>query len=372
MAKDKLTEYSATNASNDVIGDISVAEGMLPSAVNNALREQMTHLKNFSDGTDAIDALAVDNLKLDGNTISSTDTNGNITLDPNGTGSVAITGATVTSSGGSASAPAYAVTSGALGANGLFVPAANTLGFSAAGTERMRIDSSGNVGIGTSSPSSYDSRGNNLVVGDSGDAGITIFSGSTSDGRLVFASSGDASLSNGVIGYDQNADVMNFEIGGTERMSIDASGYLAVPQAYAGATGSAANVHILSSGVFLRSVSSGKYKTSIEDVQVPYAEELYNLRPVYYKSLGTFDNPDHSHWGFIAEEVAEIDPRLCFYKTTESSYDNDGNVVETTLDEPIVEGVQYDRMVPLLLTLLKEQRNTIQELEARITALETE
>ena len=60
MAKDKLTEYSATNASNDVIGDISVAEGMLPSAVNNALREQMTHLKNFSDGTDGIDVLSLD------------------------------------------------------------------------------------------------------------------------------------------------------------------------------------------------------------------------------------------------------------------------------------------------------------------------
>jgi hypothetical protein len=92
MAKDKLTEYSATNASNDVIGDISVAEGMLPSAVNNALREQMTHLKNFSDGTDAIDALAVDNLKLDGNTISSTDTNGDITIDPDGTGVVSVAG----------------------------------------------------------------------------------------------------------------------------------------------------------------------------------------------------------------------------------------------------------------------------------------
>ena len=60
MAKDKLTEYSATNASNDVIGDISVSEGMLPSAVNNALREQMTHLKNFADGTDGINVLALD------------------------------------------------------------------------------------------------------------------------------------------------------------------------------------------------------------------------------------------------------------------------------------------------------------------------
>jgi hypothetical protein len=60
MAKDKLTEYSATNASNDVLGDISVAEGMLPSAVNNAIREQMTHLKNFADGTDGINVLSLE------------------------------------------------------------------------------------------------------------------------------------------------------------------------------------------------------------------------------------------------------------------------------------------------------------------------
>ena len=46
-------------------------------------------------------AVAVDNIKLDGNTISSTDTNGNIVLSPNGTGTVsfskaAITGGTIT------------------------------------------------------------------------------------------------------------------------------------------------------------------------------------------------------------------------------------------------------------------------------------
>jgi len=60
VAKDKLTDYSATNASNTDIGGINIDEGMLPSAVNNALREQMTHLKNFSDGTDAISGLTVD------------------------------------------------------------------------------------------------------------------------------------------------------------------------------------------------------------------------------------------------------------------------------------------------------------------------
>ena len=38
----------------------------------------------------AVTDLRVDNLKLDANTISSTDTNGNITIDPNGSGNVVI------------------------------------------------------------------------------------------------------------------------------------------------------------------------------------------------------------------------------------------------------------------------------------------
>jgi hypothetical protein len=44
------------------------------------------------DSNKKIDDLYVDNLRLNGNTISSTDTNGNITLDPNGSGYVEIVG----------------------------------------------------------------------------------------------------------------------------------------------------------------------------------------------------------------------------------------------------------------------------------------
>jgi hypothetical protein len=167
MAKDKLTEYSATNASNDVIGDISVAEGMLPSAVNNALREQMTHLKNFSDGTDAIDALAVDNLKLDGNTISSTDTNGNITIDPDGTGNTIVASGNL---GVGTTSPTASLTVGAadnegtlrIGDNGTYYGEIKRINASdelrighyggsqkmtlyTAGSERLRIDNSGRV-----------------------------------------------------------------------------------------------------------------------------------------------------------------------------------------------------------------------------------
>jgi len=60
MARDKLTEYDATAANNTVVGDVNLAENSaLPSDMNNAVREVMSHLKAFASGTDAIGALTV-------------------------------------------------------------------------------------------------------------------------------------------------------------------------------------------------------------------------------------------------------------------------------------------------------------------------
>jgi len=53
MAKDKLTEYDATAANNTVVGDVNLAENScLPSDLNNAVREVMSHQKEaFGSGT---------------------------------------------------------------------------------------------------------------------------------------------------------------------------------------------------------------------------------------------------------------------------------------------------------------------------------
>jgi len=51
MAKTKISEYSATPASNTDISNINIAEGCSPSNLNNAVRSLMAQLKDQQDGT---------------------------------------------------------------------------------------------------------------------------------------------------------------------------------------------------------------------------------------------------------------------------------------------------------------------------------
>ena len=58
MPKNKLTEYDSTAANNTDVGGVNLAENsMLPSDVNNAIREVMSHLKDFAAGTEAVTAI---------------------------------------------------------------------------------------------------------------------------------------------------------------------------------------------------------------------------------------------------------------------------------------------------------------------------
>ena len=97
MSKTAISQYSATPSSNSDVDGIDISEGCPASNLNNAQRSLMSHLKEMDDGTSALTSpsmgqLNVDNLRLDGNTISSTDTNGNVQIDPAGTGVVDVVG----------------------------------------------------------------------------------------------------------------------------------------------------------------------------------------------------------------------------------------------------------------------------------------
>jgi hypothetical protein len=97
-------------------------------------------------------------------------------------------------------------------------------------TERMRIDSTGNVGIGTSAMSDYDASARDLVIDNgSGDTGITIKSASTHSGLVYFAdgTSGDEKY-RGFIGYDHYGEALRLGSGGAERVRIDSSGHVFV------------------------------------------------------------------------------------------------------------------------------------------------
>jgi hypothetical protein len=157
----------------------------------------------------------------------------------------------------------------------------------------------------------------------------------------------------------------------TERMRLDSGGDFLCVGIYNNTTASAANVRVASSGKLDRSTSSAKYKTSIETLEDSYADAILACRPVWYRSICKNDNPDYGWWGFIAEEVATIDPRLVHWKTVEVTYDEKGSAVQTPCD-PEPEGVAYDRFVPHLLNLIKRQGEAIADLQAEVAALKAQ
>jgi hypothetical protein len=86
--------------------------------------------------------------------------------------------------------------------------------------ERMRINSSGNVGIGTISPA-YP-----LQVSTASETNIAITGGTTSETNIFFGDSGSATI--GRITYNNSGDYMRFYVNAAERMRIDSSGNVGI------------------------------------------------------------------------------------------------------------------------------------------------
>ena len=108
------------------------------------------------------------------------------------------------------------------------------MSFKVNGAERLRIDSSGNVGIGTSLPGTFDQRVNapHLVVGSGANAsGLTVYSGPTNQASINFATgvTGSQQYDGGLTYIPGGSAHMAFHVSaGSEKMRLDSAGNLLV------------------------------------------------------------------------------------------------------------------------------------------------
>ena len=311
---------------------------------------------------------------------------------------------------GTAAAPSIAHTGDTN--TGLFFPAADTVAVSTAGVERLRVDSSGNVGIGTSSPTAKLSVDGNIAMpaATTEDRLIEVGGGRTGNGNSYIDFVGDATYTDfglriirGSGGANatsqmahrgtgslsiiaQEAAPIIFSTTNVERMRIDENGALFVgassgggtaagailPMGYRGRAGTGGTVanHF---NIFWTSpnaqlwidttnvgnityVSDYRIKRNIETQTAEALSRVMQLRPVTYQMADygiMFKASDVVKEGFIAHELAAVIP----------------SAVDGEKDAPDqIQSLRVDALVAVLTKAIQEQQALILALEARLTA----
>jgi hypothetical protein len=94
-------------------------------------------------------------------------------------------------------------------------------------TERLRIDSSGRLLLGTTTEG--EATADNLTIADSGHCGITLRSGTSSVGTIFFSDSTSGTGEyEGYVQYDHTNNFLKWATGNTERMRLNSNGQISI------------------------------------------------------------------------------------------------------------------------------------------------
>jgi hypothetical protein len=255
----------------------------------------------------------------------------------------------------------------------------NVIFTAGADTERMRIDSNGNVGISTASPiTKLNISGSS---GFSGELGTFAITGNTSAKRLAFGVDSTSTMQGWIQSVENGIaarELVLQGLGGAVLFngSTASSGIAAIQKGGAGGgcilqffkpNSGATNVILNYFGTstyvggmnmdntstsFITSSDARLKKDIVESKSA--SEKIDNIRVV---SHGWKHDDAVVDYGLIAQELHEIMPRAV-------TKGDDGEEVET------VWSVDYSKLVPMLIKAHQEQQAIITDLKARIEALE--
>jgi trimeric autotransporter adhesin len=315
-----LTINSSVDGQLDIAADVEL-EIVAPTLDINASTAVTidTTTMTMTGSVNVVGDLDVDNLNINGNSIISTNTDGNIALTPNGTGEVDISkvdidGGTIdgTVIGGSTPA-AITGTTGAFSSSGFPVvinstnnnlfklalqDTAATVGYigassaaafavgSSAAAELFRVSSTGDVGIGTSSITSLGTNVRTLQLNDVQGSGIR-FAANGINYSYIFGGSTTLDIATGT------TIPMTFATNATERMRITSTGDVGI-----GTVSPSARLHVAGgSARFVSGGSGGIFGDDNTSYFIVQASPTANAAAIYFNGQARSGFESQLHYG---------------------------------------------------------------------------